>query len=61
LSMMATKHSPFEAMFGRKARLPIDINAEAMYDPDQKLKEFASEEEPKKSRVLPREEKWKSW
>jgi len=26
-------------MFGRKARLPIDINAEAMYDPDQKLKD----------------------
>lgn len=39
-------------MFGRKARLPIDINAEAMYDPDQKLKEFASEEEPKKEQSV---------
>ena len=42
----STKHSPFEAMFGRRARLPVDINAEANYDPDQKLREFANKDEP---------------
>jgi len=44
-------------MFGRKARLPIDINAEAMYDPDQKLKESASEEEPKKEQSVAKRRK----
>ena len=33
-------------MFGRRARLPVDINAEANYDPDQKLREFANKDEP---------------
>lgn len=33
-------------MIGQKARLPVDINAEASYDPDQKLREFASKDEP---------------
>ena len=36
----STKHTPFEAMFGRRARLPIDINAESSYCPEQKLSEF---------------------
>ena len=31
----STKHTPFEAMFGRRARLPIDINAESSYCPEQ--------------------------
>ena len=33
-------------MFGRRARLPVDINTEANYDPVQKLREFASQDEP---------------
>ena len=33
-------------MIGQKAQLPVDINAEASYDPDQKLREFASKDEP---------------
>lgn len=33
-------------MFGRRAQLPVDINAEAHFDPDQKLREFARKEEP---------------
>ena len=32
-------------MFGQRARLPVDINAEANYDPDQKLREFANKDE----------------
>ena len=42
----STKHTPFEAMFGRRARLPIDINAESSYCPEQKLSEFLDMSEP---------------
>ena len=48
-------------MFGRRAWLPVDINAEANYDPDQKLGEFANKDEPNKSRMIPSEERWKDW
>ena len=36
----STRHTPFEVMFGRKANLPIDFNAVAAYEPDEKLREF---------------------
>ena len=36
----STKHTPFEAMFGRMARLPVDFNASINFDADAKLKEF---------------------
>ncbi len=36
----STRHTPFVVMFGRKANLPIDFNAAATYDPDEKLTEF---------------------
>ena len=36
-SQESTKYSPFEVMFGRKACLPVDINTEAVQDPDTKL------------------------
>ena len=36
----STKHTPFEAMFGRVARLPIDFNAMDHYDPDQQLEDY---------------------
>ena len=37
----STKHIPFEAMFGRVARLPVDFSA---YDTDVKLQEFREAE-----------------
>ena len=35
----STKHTPFEAMFGRMARLPVDLNSIKHYDPDTVLEE----------------------
>ena len=32
--------------------MPVDIDAEANYDPDQKLKEFASKDEPNEEEVV---------
>ena len=40
----STKHTPFEAMFGRVARLPVDFNATSNYDADEKLQEFIEAE-----------------
>lgn len=37
----STKFTPFEAMFGRIARLPIDFNAASTYKPNAKLEEYA--------------------
>ncbi len=36
----STKHTPFEVMFGRTARLPVDINMEGEYSPEDKLRKF---------------------
>ena len=44
----STKVSPFEAMFGRIARLPIDFNASLKYNADEKLKQFCSSKDPDK-------------
>ena len=33
-------------MFGRKARLPVDINTEAVQDPDMNLKQCVNKLEP---------------
>ena len=44
----STKFSPFEAMFGRIARLPIDFNASLNYDADEQLKQFCSSKDPEK-------------
>ena len=35
----SSRHTPFEAMFGRIARLPIDYNAMDSYDPEKQLPE----------------------
>ena len=42
----SSKHTPFEVMFGRIARLPVDINAASHYDPDEKLEEFFVSDNP---------------
>ena len=44
----STKVSPFEAMFGRIACLPIDFNASLKYNGDEKLKQFCSSKDPDK-------------
>ena len=40
----STKYTPFEAMFGRVARLPVDFNAASNYNPDDKIQEFVQAE-----------------
>ena len=40
--------------------MPVDIDAEANYDPDQKLKEFASKDEPNEEEVVAKRKQWKS-
>lgn len=42
----STQHTPFEVMFGRVARLPVDINLAAHTDPDQKVAEYQYSEYP---------------
>ena len=42
----STKFTSFEAMFGRVAVLPVDINACGSYDPEAVLEQFANACEP---------------
>ena len=41
----STKHTPFEAMFGRVVRLPVDFNVATFYDADAKVKIFQDAQE----------------
>ena len=41
----STKHTPFEAMFGRVARLPVDFNVATFYDADAKVKIYQDAQE----------------
>ena len=41
----STKHTPFEAMFGRVARLPVDFNGISTFNADVKLREFQNAED----------------
>lgn len=40
----STKHTPFEAMFGRRGRLPIDLNSDRNYDADEIVEDFVRAE-----------------
>ena len=42
----STKHTPFEAMFGRQAKLPVDFNSKADYSPEELIKEYEDGDEP---------------
>ena len=41
----STKHTPFEAMFGRMARLPVDFNSAKHFDPDVALEDYCARKE----------------
>lgn len=41
----SSKFTPFEVMFGRMAKLPIDFNALELYDVQEKLQEFQDDDE----------------
>ena len=42
----SSRCTPFEAMFGRQAKLPIDFNLDEDYDPDKKLKQHLGSHDP---------------
>jgi len=43
-----SRHTPFEAMFGRQAKLPVDFNTEKEFDPDVKLEKELNSHSPSK-------------
>ena len=44
----SSRHTPFEAMFGRQAKLPVDFNTEKEFDPDVKLEKELNSHSPSK-------------
>ena len=42
----SSKHTPFEAMFGRTAKLPVDFNVMGDYNVTQQLQEYFDSDEP---------------
>ena len=44
----SSRHTPFEAMFGRQAKLPVDFNTEEEFDPDVKLEKELNSHIPSK-------------
>ena len=54
----STKHTPFEVMFGRQARLPVDINTKPSYSPEELAKKDDGKEQQEcfESRAIKRDE-----
>ena len=44
-------------MFGRRAQLPVDVNMEPNFDPDQRLMEFASKDDPNEDQIVAKRRK----
>ena len=42
----SSRYTPFEAMFGRLAKLPVDFNTSKNYDADEKLSNYLSSGNP---------------
>ena len=53
----STKHTPFEAMFGRMAHLPVDFNSSNHYDPDAVLEECCTSDKVDEIELLARRRK----
>jgi hypothetical protein len=52
----STKHTPFEAMYGRIARLPVDINSEKYENPDIRLAAYQELADPNKEDIQEKRE-----
>lgn len=46
ITQQSTKHTPFEVMFERMAKLPVDFNIAESYYPEEKVEEYEAAEEP---------------
>ena len=42
----SSRHTPFEAMFGRVAKLPVDFNTASTHSPEEKLQEYLTAADP---------------
>ena len=52
----STKHTPFEVMYGRMARLPIDINSEKYESPDMRLAAYQELADPDEEEIQEKRE-----
>ena len=46
ITRRSQQNTPFEAMFGRIGRLPIDINHDCLKNPDAKLDDYHKRDDP---------------
>ena len=51
-----TKYTPFQVMFGRVARLTVDIKGSANYEPESKAEEFNAVDERDEERAIERKQ-----
>ena len=42
----SSRHTPFEAMLGRVAKLPVDFNTASTHSPEEKLQEYLTAADP---------------